>query len=121
MSFFPSGPFYSGASPNFQVSSNRDFSTKSMSSSGDWGSAPPGIDLTENQDANIVASVVVITVIGLAAVALRLFARLSRQGPGLAEDDYVILVASVCAHGPWEKIQTDDRSRRWESGPPFAA
>jgi hypothetical protein len=66
-----------------------------MSSSGAWGPAPPGVDLTENQNASIIGSVVVITILGLLAVALRLFARLSRTGPGLAEDDYLVLIAAV--------------------------
>ncbi|OTB00859.1 hypothetical protein M426DRAFT_323974 [Hypoxylon sp. CI-4A] len=70
-----------------------------MSNSGDWGPTPPGVDLTENQNADIIASVVVITALGLFAVALRMFARLSRGGPGLAEDDYMILVAALLGIG----------------------
>jgi hypothetical protein len=66
-----------------------------MSASGDWGPAPPGVDLTENQNADIIGSVVAIMVLGLCAVVLRVFTRLSRTGPGLAEDDYVILFAAV--------------------------
>jgi hypothetical protein len=66
-----------------------------MSASGAWGPAPPGVDLNENQSAEIIASVVAIMVIGLSAVVLRVVTRLSRSGPGLAEDDYVILVAAV--------------------------
>ncbi|KAI1085082.1 hypothetical protein F5B20DRAFT_567797 [Whalleya microplaca] len=70
-----------------------------MSSSGNWGPAPSGMNLTETQNANIIGSVVVITALGLAALALRLFARLSRGGPGLAEDDYVVLVAATLGVG----------------------
>jgi hypothetical protein len=66
-----------------------------MSASGAWGPAPPGVDLNETQSAEIIASVVAIMVIGLSAVVLRIVTRLSRSGPGLAEDDYVILVAAV--------------------------
>ncbi len=66
-----------------------------MSSSGNWGPVPSDIDLTENQNGNIIGSVAMITALGLVAVALRLFARLSRGGPGLAQDDYVVLVAAV--------------------------
>ncbi|KAF2109445.1 hypothetical protein BDV96DRAFT_554693 [Lophiotrema nucula] len=64
-----------------------------------WGPPPPGLDITENQNANIIGSVAVVMVIGLSAVALRIFARLSRTGPGLGVDDYVILGAAVLAIG----------------------
>lgn len=63
--------------------------------SGAWGPAPAGVDLSENQNANIIGSVVVVMIIGLAAVMLRLFARLSRTGPGLGPDDYIIMAALV--------------------------
>jgi hypothetical protein len=66
-----------------------------MSASGMWGPAPPGVDLTETQHADIIGSVVVIMIIGLSSVVLRLFTRLSHSGPGLAEDDYVIMAAAV--------------------------
>lgn len=70
----------------------------SATASGAWGPAPAGVDLSENQNANIIASVTVVMVIGLAAVALRLYARLSRTGPGLGTDDYVVLTASVSVY-----------------------
>lgn len=66
-----------------------------MSSSGAWGPAPAGVDLTENQNANIIASVSVVMALGLSAVVLRLIARLSRTGPGLGEDDFVVVAAAV--------------------------
>ncbi len=66
-----------------------------MSASGAWGPAPPGVDLHENQNAAIIGSVVAIMVVGLSAVVLRLFTRLKYSGLGLAEDDYVIVVAAV--------------------------
>jgi len=66
-----------------------------MSNSGAWGPTPPGVDLTENQNENIIGSVVAIMVIGIFAVLLRVFTRLMKTGPGLAMDDYVILFAAV--------------------------
>ena len=33
--------------------------------------------------------------LGLSAVVLRLIARLSRTGPGLGEDDFVVVAAAV--------------------------
>lgn len=66
-----------------------------MSNSGAWGPAPAGVDLSENQNGDIIGSVVGIMVIGLASVILRLFTRLMKTGPGLAADDYVILFAAV--------------------------
>ncbi|KAK4195139.1 hypothetical protein QBC40DRAFT_289578 [Triangularia verruculosa] len=70
-----------------------------MSNSGAWGEAPPGVDLAENQNGDIIGSVVGIMVLGLASVVLRLFTRLMNKGPGLAADDYVILFAAVMGIG----------------------
>jgi len=66
-----------------------------MSSSGAWGEAPPGVNLSEDQNRDIIGSVVGIMVMGLASVVLRVFTRLMKKGPGLAADDYVILFAAV--------------------------
>ena len=66
-----------------------------MSNSGDWGPTPAGVDLAENQNKEIVGSVVGIMVLGLASVALRMVTRLMKTGPGLAADDFVILFAAV--------------------------
>ncbi|KAK0658489.1 hypothetical protein QBC41DRAFT_331976 [Cercophora samala] len=70
-----------------------------MSNSGAWGEAPPGVDLAENQNGDIIGSVVGIMVLGLSSVVLRLFTRLMNKGPGLAADDYVILFAAVMGIG----------------------
>lgn len=66
-----------------------------MSNSGAWGEALPGVNLAENQNGDIIGSVVGIMVLGLSSVVLRLFTRLINKGPGLAADDYVILFAAV--------------------------
>ena len=66
-----------------------------MSSSGAWGDAPLGVDLSQNQNKDIIGSVVGIMVVGLASVVLRMFTRAMKKGPGLAADDYVILFAAV--------------------------
>ncbi|KAK4663762.1 uncharacterized protein QC763_503070 [Podospora pseudopauciseta] len=70
-----------------------------MSNSGAWGEAPPGVNLAENQNGDIIGSVVGIMVLGLSSVVLRLFTRLINKGPGLAADDYVILFAAVMGIG----------------------
>ncbi|KAK0631239.1 hypothetical protein B0T14DRAFT_416368 [Immersiella caudata] len=70
-----------------------------MSNSGAWGPTPPGVDLTENQDMDIISSVVAIMVIGLSSVVLRVITRLMKSGPGLAVDDYVILFAAAMGIG----------------------
>lgn len=62
----------------------------STTASGLWGPAPAGVDLSQNHNAQIIASVSGVTVIVLFAVLLRLWARVSRLGPGLGTDDYVI-------------------------------
>jgi hypothetical protein len=66
-----------------------------MSNSGAWGPAPPGVDLSENQNKDIIGSVVGIMVMGIASVVLRVFTRLMHKGPGLAADDFVIIFAAV--------------------------
>lgn len=66
-----------------------------MSNSGAWGPAPPGVVLSENQNANIIFSVTVVMALGISAVVLRIIARLSRRGPGLGEDDFVVVAAAV--------------------------
>ena len=66
-----------------------------MSNSGAWGPAPPGVDLSENQNGNIIGSVVGIMVMGLASVILRVFTRLMKKGQGMGPDDYAILFAAV--------------------------
>jgi hypothetical protein len=66
-----------------------------MSNSGVWGEAPPGVDLSKNQNGDIIGSVVGIMVMGLASVVLRVFTRVMKKGPGLAADDYVIIFAAV--------------------------
>ncbi|KAK4674900.1 hypothetical protein QC764_503070 [Podospora pseudoanserina] len=70
-----------------------------MSNSGAWGEAPLGVNLAENQNGDIIGSVVGIMVLGLSSVVLRLFTRLINKGPGLAADDYVILFAAVMGIG----------------------
>ncbi|KAK4641312.1 hypothetical protein QC761_503070 [Podospora bellae-mahoneyi] len=70
-----------------------------MTNSGAWGEAPPGVNLAENQNGDIIGSVVGIMVLGLSSVVLRLFTRLINKGPGLAADDYVILFAAVMGIG----------------------
>ncbi|KAK3988822.1 hypothetical protein QBC44DRAFT_242807 [Cladorrhinum sp. PSN332] len=70
-----------------------------MSNSGAWGLAPPGVDLSQNQNRDIIGSVVGIMVLGLASVALRLVTRLKVKGPGLAADDYAIVFAAVMGIG----------------------
>ncbi|KAM0397154.1 hypothetical protein ACHAQC_004691 [Fusarium culmorum] len=66
-----------------------------MSASGDWGPAPAGIDLTENQDGEILRPVVALMTLGILAVAIRLVARW-KSGTGIAIDDYLILLALMC-------------------------
>ncbi|KAK4132182.1 hypothetical protein BT67DRAFT_463869 [Trichocladium antarcticum] len=85
-----------------------------MSASGDWGPAPPGVDLTENQNADIIGSVIVIVAMGLSAVVLRIFTRLSRTGPGLAEDDYVILFAAGGGKHLWV-VSFDDFTKLYQT------
>ena len=99
-----------------------------MSNSGAWGEAPPGVNLSENQNGDIIGSVVGIMVMGLASVILRVFTRLMKTGPGLASDDYVILFAAVRRKEIIPRWQfrartgrADTLARSWGSGRRYVA
>ena len=65
-----------------------------MSASGDWGPAPEGIDLTEQQDGEILRPVIALVTMGILAVTIRFVARV-KSGTKIAIDDYLILFALV--------------------------
>ncbi|ROV88966.1 hypothetical protein VMCG_10148 [Cytospora schulzeri] len=69
-----------------------------MASTGDWGEAPPNVDLAQNQAGSLIASVAIMTIIGMSAVVMRVIARL-KCGAGIAEDDYFIFIALLFAVG----------------------
>ncbi|CAF3501602.1 unnamed protein product [Fusarium graminearum] len=69
-----------------------------MSASGDWGPAPAGIDLTEDQDGEILRPVIALMTLGIIAVAIRLVAR-CKSGTGIAIDDCLIFLALIFALG----------------------
>ncbi|KAJ9650081.1 hypothetical protein H2201_009320, partial [Coniosporium apollinis] len=64
-----------------------------MSASGDFGPAPPGVDLSENQNGMILGGVITLTIIGTAAVALRVVARMKAKDFEFFVDDYLIIGA----------------------------
>jgi hypothetical protein len=67
-----------------------------MSVSGDFGPAPPGVDLSENRDASILGAVITLMVVGTLAVVLRIYARTEfKKLSHLTIDDYLIFVAMV--------------------------
>lgn len=65
-----------------------------MSASGDWGDAPPGVDLSEHQSDSIISTVTAVMSLAVIAVVLRLVARY-KAASGLATDDYLIFLALV--------------------------
>lgn len=65
-----------------------------MSASGDWGPAPPGIDLSEHQSGSIISTVTAVMTLAVVAVVLRLVARFKARNV-LAADDYLIFLALV--------------------------
>ncbi|KAL1966347.1 hypothetical protein VTN77DRAFT_4489 [Rasamsonia byssochlamydoides] len=70
-----------------------------MSASGDFGPAPPGVDLAENQNAEILGAVTTLMIIGTGAVALRVLARMKTKNVGFAIDDYLIFCALFFSYG----------------------
>lgn len=69
-----------------------------MSASGDSGPAPPGIDLSETQAAEILSPVIAFKGLGVMAVSGRLVARL-KAGARVAVDDYLVIASLVFAMG----------------------
>ncbi|KAJ5162534.1 hypothetical protein N7492_007926 [Penicillium capsulatum] len=69
-----------------------------MSASGDFGPAPPGVDLSEDQNGQMIGGVVTLMVLGLLSVALRMYARLKTK-MGFAVDDYLIFAGLFFAFG----------------------
>ncbi|KAF7587763.1 hypothetical protein BBP40_006723 [Aspergillus hancockii] len=71
-----------------------------MSVSGDFGPAPPGVNLAENQNAAMLGAVITLMVVGSLSVVLRLYARTEfKKLNHLAVDDYLIFVAMLFAYG----------------------
>jgi hypothetical protein len=66
-----------------------------MSSSGVFGPAPAGTDLSENQDGQIFGAVVTLMVLATVFVTIRIFTRVFARNGGMAADDYLILVGWV--------------------------
>lgn len=66
-----------------------------MSATGVFGPAPPGVDLSANQNGMMVGGVATLIVLGTLAVALRLYTRTMTRESRFAVDDYLILAAYV--------------------------
>jgi len=71
----------------------------SNSGTGEFGPAPPGIDLTENQNGLTYGAVITLMVIGTVSVGLRFFARMKPGQMQLALDDWLITAALLFAWG----------------------
>lgn len=69
-----------------------------MSASGDFGPAPPGVDLSQNQNANMLGAVITLMTVGIVSVALRVLARIKTKDINFAIDDYLIFAALVSLH-----------------------
>ena len=70
-------------------------STVDMSATGDFGSAPDGVDLSRNQNASIKSSVISLMVIATFFVILRMIARTRQKGESLALDDFCVVLGLV--------------------------
>jgi hypothetical protein len=69
-----------------------------MSSSGVFGPTPPGVNLSETQNAAVVNAVVSLMIIGTIFVVLRVIARTMQKGMSLALDDYLVMLGLVCSY-----------------------
>jgi hypothetical protein len=72
----------------------------SKTATGDFGPAPPGLDLTQNQTGNLLGAVIPVAVFGTTAVILRLVVPMKTNGARkLAVDDYLIIAALLFSWG----------------------
>lgn len=77
----------------------------STTATGDFGPAPPGVDLSQNQNGKLLGAVVPVAVCGTVAVGLRFFARRKGKDVKLAVDDY-LLMAALVRHALLSSLQT---------------
>lgn len=80
----------------------------SSTATGAFGPAPPGTNLTENQNGRMLGAVVPVAVFGTVAVILRLVVRLRAKDVRLAVDDYLILAALVRNKSSSDKLDCAD-------------
>ncbi|GAB1202905.1 hypothetical protein APSETT445_001529 [Aspergillus pseudonomiae] len=66
-----------------------------MSASGDFGPAPPGVDLSDNQDGSMLGAVITLIILGTLSVVLRVYARTEFKKFQFAIDDYLSFAALV--------------------------
>ena len=67
-----------------------------MSASGDFGDAPAGIDLTDDQSNSIIGAVTTLMVLATVFVLVRLSTRIWQKGGGWTADDFLIIIGWVC-------------------------
>ncbi|BAE57074.1 unnamed protein product [Aspergillus oryzae RIB40] len=81
-----------------------------MSASGDFGPAPPGVNLSENQNGSMLGAVITLIILGTLSVVLRIYARTEFKKFRFSIDDYLSFAAlphkaeakcmRVIAHSP---------------------
>lgn len=67
----------------------------SIVASGDFGPAPDGVNLADDEANKVFAGVISLVVISTLVVAVRLVARSVKAGSKLTIDDYIIVAALV--------------------------
>ncbi|OQE38380.1 hypothetical protein PENCOP_c008G02493 [Penicillium coprophilum] len=72
----------------------------SGTATGDFGPAPPGLDLAENQTGTLLGAVIPVAVLATTAVALRIVGPIKRKDVrSLAVDDYLIMAGLLFSWG----------------------
>ncbi|CAL5869863.1 uncharacterized protein PFLUO_LOCUS4094 [Penicillium psychrofluorescens] len=70
-----------------------------MSATGDFGPAPLGVNLADNQNSEMLGAVVTLMIVGTLAVILRIYTRTSASQAYFGIDDYLVFAALVFAYG----------------------
>ncbi|KGO73924.1 hypothetical protein PITC_016800 [Penicillium italicum] len=70
-----------------------------MEATGDFGPVPPGIDLAENQQTQMLSAVITVMIIGTLAVLLRIYTRAKTSKTTFGLDDFLVFAALLFAYG----------------------
>lgn len=66
-----------------------------MKATGDFGPAPAGVDLAENQQPQMLGAVITLMIIGTLAVILRIYTRAKSSQTNFGLDDFLIFASLV--------------------------
>jgi hypothetical protein len=76
-----------------------------MLATGDFGPAPPGVNLADNQTSEMLGAVITLMIVGTLAVILRIYTRTSASQADFGIDDYLVFIALVSTSASGNRIK----------------